>query len=633
MRKNKCVEFRFSLNELQSKVDELSDLENKRVILDSPTGSGKTEATLVALVNDIKEGVTKEIDWYLPTISSCIFMYRRFCKEFPELDVQCSTSIFKERRYGEGELKINIMTPDPKLIKWIGDSLNEVDSNPLPKNLVLDEFDSYPVMVRSAIIEYIRMNNSDIDQVIIPSATLDSELFDVLGSELGFTTVEYRRPNSVKYKFTELERGELSSAIKKDRRTVIILNSISSMNTVIDEIEYTVEGVEFRNDEDSKYIFLHSGLNLEERGIVERKIFENDYTILVSNDLVAYSIDFDADYGIVEFTDSWNTLIQRIGRFNRKCKRVTDVNLSLYHHGWLPPFVDYFGYDEVVSDFFSGLNGSQITEKYISDLKENFVEMEFRNFDEVYDYCRDLKDANLPLKLREVPFTFMVPVTTVVKNRKTGKKVEKETFELIKSPDIPWSSTPYSSKENREEGRKDLVRLNYGTLYRITNLNHSNEGVLRLEHYDGPVFGLLEFSANYEFQNGIVVTERDGQIMEVDISESTSEEDNFLRSFASYINYNASKYFTEDDILDFNSMSEYYYQYLELYRDVNQRDFVVEVFVKDEDHTCVFSRNITEDELKKIFSEVREKYFIEEVVVEEDEDEVFDIYDDDEDDE
>ena len=620
MRKNKNIEFGFVLNELQRKVDGLSTLENKRVILDSPTGSGKTEATLVALVNDVKEGVTKEIDWYLPTISSCIFMYRRFKNDFPQIDVHCSTSIFKERRYGEGELKLNIMTPDPKLIKWIGDSLNEVDSTPLPKNLVLDEFDSYPVMVRSAIIEYIKINSSIIDQVIIPSATLDSELFNLLG-ELDFTTVSYRRPNSVKYKFTELDRGELSTAIRKDRRTVVILNSISTMNGVIDEIENSVEGVEFRNDEDSKYIYLHSGLNLEERGIVEKKIFNNDYTILVSNDLVAYSIDFDADYGIVEFTDSWNTLIQRIGRFNRKCKRVTDVNLSLYHNGWLPPFISGFGYDEVVDEFMSGLNGPQITEKYISELKENFVEMEFRNFDEVYKYCEDLKEANLPLKLREVPFTFMVPVTATIKNRKTGKKVEKDTYELIKSPEIPWSNTPYSSKENRENGRKDLVRLNYGELYRITNLNHSNEGVLRLEYYEGPSFGALEFYTDYEFQNGIVVTERDGKIVDVDISEATFEEVNFLNSFASYINWKAGEYFGEDDILDFNSKNEYYYQYLELYRDVNGEDFVVEVFVKDEDHTCIFSRNITEDELKEIFNEVREKYFVEEVVVEEDEDE------------
>lgn len=629
MKRNKNVNFKFELNELQNKVDNLSTLENKRVILDSPTGSGKTEATLVALVNDIKEGVTKEIDWYLPTISSCIFMYRRFKNDFPQIDVSCSTSIFKERRYGEGELKINIMTPDPKLIQWIGDSLNEVDSTPLPKNLVLDEFDSYPVMVRSAIIEYIRVNNSSIDQVIIPSATLDSELFDILG-ELDFTTVSYRRNNSVKYKFTELDKGELSSAIRKDRRTVIILNSISTMNGVIDEIENSVEGVEFRNDEDSKYIYLHSGLNLEERGIVEKKIYENDYTILVSNDLVAYSIDFDADYGIVEFTDSWNTLIQRIGRFNRKCKRVTDVNLSLYHNGWLPPFISGYGYEEVVEEFMSGLNGPQITEKYISELKENFVEMEFRNFDEVYDYCRDLKDANLPLKLREVPFTFMVPITATIRNKKTGKKVEKDTFELIKSPEIPWSSTPYSSKENREEGRKDLVRLNYGTLYRITNLNHSNEGVLRLEYYEGPVFGPLEFYTDYEIQNGIVVVERNGKIEEVDVSEATFEEVNFLRSFASYINWKAGEYFSEDDIMDFNSNSYYYYQYLELYKNVNREDYVIVVFKKDEENTCVFSRNITSEELKEIFSEVREKYFVEEVVVEEDEndEEYFDVLDD-----
>lgn len=630
MRKNKNIEFGFVLNELQRKVDGLSTLENKRVILDSPTGSGKTEATLVALVNDIKDGVTKEVDWYLPTISSCIFMYRRFKEDFPKIDVQCSTSIFKERRYGEGELKINIMTPDPKLIKWIGDSLNEVDSTPLPKNLVLDEFDSYPVMVRSAIIEYIKINSSIIDQVIIPSATLDSELFNVLG-ELNFTTVSYRRPNSVKYKFTELDKGELSSAIRKDRRTVVILNSISTMNGVIDEIENSVEGVEFRNDEDSKYIYLHSGLNLEERGIVERKIFNNDYTILVSNDLVAYSIDFDADYGIVEFTDSWNTLIQRIGRFNRKCKRVTDVNLSLYHNGWLPPFISGYGYDEVVDTFNSGLNCPQITERYINELKENFVEMEFKDFDEVYRYCSDLKEANLPLKLREVPFTFMVPVTTTIKNRKTGKKVEKDTYELIKSPEIPWSSAPYSSKENREEGRKDLVKLNYGTLYRITNLTHSNEGVLRLEYYDGPVFGALEFYTDYEIQNGIVVVERDGQIKEVDVSEATFEEVNFLNSFASYINWKASEYFSEDDIMDFNSNSYYYYQYLELYRNVNREDYVIVVFKKDEENTCVFSRNITSEELLKIFSEVRERFFVEEVVVEEDEDEVFDILDDDED--
>lgn len=84
------------------------------MIISAETGSGKTEAALIA----VRNGVTG-IDIMLPYISACNFMYNRLKKQFPQIEWNIATSIFKDT---EGEPiagRVNIFCPDGPLIRYI----------------------------------------------------------------------------------------------------------------------------------------------------------------------------------------------------------------------------------------------------------------------------------------------------------------------------------------------------------------------------------------------------------------------------------------------------------------------------------------------------------------------------------
>lgn len=493
------IKLGFIKNELQNAVVEEKRKGNaEKLILDADTGSGKTEAIMLALEN-AKGGV----DWFLPTISSCIYMYRRLCDEFENINVKIQTSIMKdERLVDNAELFIRICTPDPAMVEYITGVVKDGVYNKTTRpNLVLDELDNYPEMVRCVLAEYI--NTIPLNQVIVASATLDENLKQVF-SEMGFNKISYRRPNCIKFKYGILPLSsyqtlnQLHSILKENlhrRRIVYIANAICNMESAAWHLEHAgFNEVKFQNTEDSRYIYLHSNLTLAEREIVERKIYNNDYDILVSNDLISFSIDFNAEVGIVELTDSWGVNLQRIGRFNRRNQVVNFTNLYFAVNSYKPGFI-YRDEAEKCEDYFIEKPTRVLTNSDWQDLGQR-VEVKTEDYDEVVESVRNLIELDLPVKLREVPYSFLVPVTqTVYKGKgKNRRATEVNTFQIVKTGGyFPWTTLPCSEPR----GMKDLVDL--GDIFIIKDFNALKSGNIPVEPYDGDAYE-DEFSFDKQHQ-------------------------------------------------------------------------------------------------------------------------------------
>lgn len=153
----KEIKGKFNLNQIQEKALEN---EEKNIILDAPTASGKTEAILLA----IPEG--KTVTWMLPTITACTFMYRRLCHDFINLNVRVLTStLTDERIIDDNFTTINIITCDPYMIDYIKALVKDNEHRQSTDDvLVLDEIDNYPVKVRTVLKSYLK--NVKLDQVI-----------------------------------------------------------------------------------------------------------------------------------------------------------------------------------------------------------------------------------------------------------------------------------------------------------------------------------------------------------------------------------------------------------------------------------------------------------------------------------
>lgn len=469
----KEIRERFELNEIQNKA---IYSRGKNLIFDAPTASGKTEAILLS----IEEG--SNVTWMLPTISACTFMYRRLCHDFKNLNVQVSTSTMEEARFvKEGLTRINIITCDPFMVDYMREYVtNGTLKQTTDEVIVLDEIDNYPIKVRTALKHY--MKNVSLKQVVLASATLDDELKE---AKRDFELIQFSKvSNKIRYKSLTLDgyREAVKTVIKpnyRKKRIGVISNCVKYMENMRDIIQ-EIMGVDCY--EDMNVIYHHSSLPNEIKFENERRLFEGEYDLLVSNDLVSMSVDVDLDILIMDWSDKMNVNIQRMGRLNRKGKRVTFKNLFIIDDGVYPPFIEKDMAEYLLEDLELEEGSSRIiTSDLISEWSER-IELEEYPFSDLVSDVRYAINNNEEILLRDVPLVFRYEEIRTVQKRKKGKKIEAERKLMTvdkRMNNIPWVwDTPCSE----EGGEKDLVYMPW--LYDIDHPSGENSSAWIIVNYD-----------------------------------------------------------------------------------------------------------------------------------------------------
>ena len=469
----KEIKGKFELNEIQNKA---VYNRGKNLIFDAPTASGKTEAILLS----IEEG--SNVTWMLPTISACTFMYRRLCHDFKHINVQVSTSTMEETRFvKEGLTRVNIITCDPFMVDYMREYVtNNTFKQTTDEVLVLDEIDNYPVKVRTALKHY--MKNIPLKQVVLASATLDDELKE---SKKDFELIQFSKvSNKIRYKSLTLEgyREAVINVIKpnyKKKRIGVISNCVKYMENMANIIQ-EVMGVDCH--EDMNVIFHHSSLPNEIKFENERRLFEGEYDLLVSNDLVSMSVDVDLDILIMDWSDKMNINIQRMGRLNRRGKRVTFKNLFIIDDGVYPPFIERDMAEYLLEDLELEEGSSRIiTSDLVSEWSER-ISLEDYSFEALVDDVKYAIKHDEEILLRDVPLVFRYEEIRTVQKRKKGKKIEAERKLMTvdkRMNSIPWVwDTPCSE----EDGEKDLVYMPW--LYDIDHPSGENSSAWIIVNYD-----------------------------------------------------------------------------------------------------------------------------------------------------
>lgn len=469
----KMEEKGFALNPMQKQT---ASLAGENIVINAPTGSGKTEAILL----NLKKG---SYYYFLPTITSCMFMYRRL-KELEVCSVEIRTSLLAEKADLRGsDVSITITTPDPVMIGYLkGESIR--------KGLILDELDNYPTMVKSAILDYVKHNPTN--HIIVASATLDKQLESFFEN---FTHIDYNvNMKLIKHKVEVIwHPNDIVDVIRRnpDKKIGIIRNSISDIRDLAYLLDF----------DDVKYKVLHSNLTEVERLEAEKDLYEGNFKVFLSNDIVSYSVDVDFDILFMDCSDKTSVNLQRLGRCNRRNKRVNYKNVYIMDEhltNYSLAFIDEYDQRDEIERFKDEL--CSITYNKISKLKNSLKFEELPTVDYIVNvYWKELEELGVAVNLRKVPINFKLE--TIFERKvynKTTKKLDIEeipTFKVFKANgDFPWSRYPYD-----EDGNKKYVYLS-GSCYEIIKKDARGDFLIKKfygEGYSEEDFEENEFDDDY----------------------------------------------------------------------------------------------------------------------------------------
>jgi len=322
--------------------------------LTSPTGSGKTEASLFWTDTNQNSTNSKRVFYLLPYTASINAMYKRLQKDLGNKDLvgllhgKASYFLYKALSddiddYNITKNKIReikglskkiyrpykILTPFQILKAFFGTRGFEMQLSEMTNGLfILDEIHAYDAHTTSLILEILKiLKNNYNAEMLIMSATLPTFIKNLFKNNLGIST-EIKMNKDELEKFTRHEVNVIEGSIldnldtinddlNNGKRVLVVCNTVLRAQEVFEELTENIENS----------ALLHGRFMLRDREKIEKSLDKLD--LLVGTQAIEVSLDIDYDVLYSEPAPI-DALIQRFGRINRKGwenNRIAPVNI------------------------------------------------------------------------------------------------------------------------------------------------------------------------------------------------------------------------------------------------------------------------------------------------------------------
>jgi CRISPR-associated endonuclease/helicase Cas3 len=383
--------------------DELYQFQNKmrefvgNAFLSAPTGSGKTEASL--LWAGTNQEIGKRIFYVLPFTASINAMWKRLSTQFgdekvgvlhgkahyfiyqtiQEREYENYDKAVKEAKAIQGLNKkiyrpIKILTPFQILKTFFGVKGWEMMMAELAGGLfIFDEIHVYDAHTTALILKSIEKLSQIEAKFLFLSATFPKFLKDkirqvlpnIVEIDLDENSKDAELINKARHKVKLLDGeitehiGKIIEELKNKKKVLVVCNTVKRSQEIYQEIKHYAE----------LSALLHGRFILRDREEIEKQL--DKIQLLVGTQAVEVSLDLDFD---VLFTEPApiDALIQRFGRVNRKGKKeIATVNICK-----IGSEKDKYIYDiERIDKTLSVLNdGEELTENKIAQLVEKVYE-------------------------------------------------------------------------------------------------------------------------------------------------------------------------------------------------------------------------------------------------------------------
>lgn len=496
-----------SLEDFNFREFQLKSMINQHILAIAPTGSGKTEASL--LWASQKEAFEKVI-YCLPTRVTSNAIYERLTGYFGEENcsvvhssaLQYQKEVDKDydsRKYLRDRTffsNISICTIDQILTQGFNLGFWEVKTfHCRNARIIIDEIHLYQPFTLALILRTIEYLRTQFDSCFyIMSATMPSRLQvllqEALGGESNFQLIQdtellEKARNTFEVRECAIQENtrEIKKAILEKSKVLVVVN------TVDQAIELYQSLKKFGQKNGKKCICFHSRFIQKDRNRKEQEILkaekENKDILLIATQVVEVSLDIDFD---ILFTENApiDAIIQRAGRINRKRKNEKDSKVVVHQHSEASQKFVYPEEDILENTFqvLKNRNGSKITEgeflKLIDEVyegidvtaKQSFLDgwNAYYNVQATYHFLGDCSPDNEAVMTRDgldsvnvIPWDFLEEVYGKGKSEKAKYElsIRKEKYFAANKPSdedgFKYVDYPY----NMEVGlqiKKKLIR-------------------------------------------------------------------------------------------------------------------------------------------------------------------------------
>lgn len=296
----------------------------------APTGSGKTEASILWALKNAKEMGEAKILYLLPTMVTANNIWKRLAEFFGEENVGLTHStanlflrndlideedIWENRRdilFNQSFIKpVTVGTVDQLLTagfnagRWALKEINASNSV-----IIIDEIHAYDGWTLGLIISTIRHFSSLGTRFMLMSATMPNSLQQLFSNELPNNTIikdkvlltAKRSRYFVEDNYIENALEGIEKAVSGGRRVLLVVNTVGLCQKLTQELSKL------------NPVCYHSQFILKDRKAIEEKI--DGANFVIATQVVEVSLDIDYDWLFTECAPP-DAIAQRAGRVNR----------------------------------------------------------------------------------------------------------------------------------------------------------------------------------------------------------------------------------------------------------------------------------------------------------------------------
>ncbi len=481
----------------------LKDSESDYNIVCAPTGTGKTEASLLWAMNRYN----KKIIYLLPTMTTANSIYNRMRGYFGYENVSLihSTSAFVEEDYDDEDIKselfkktflypVSVGTVDQLLVYELYKKYWSVSDFSLKNSVViLDEIHFYDFWTLGQIVSLIKRCVEHDVPVLMMTATIPFAITKLIVRSVGedvfklYTDVEYddSARNMIfthKHLVHDEESGEeiehenciefaendIREAVKAGKKVLVVVNTVRNCQNMYERFI------------DLNPICFHSRFTYDDRKNKEKLVVGGEANFVIATQVVEVSLDIDFDIMFTECAPP-DSLIQRFGRVNRKrLKEGTECHIY-YHNKSSKKIYEVSsngnGLLDKTFNEFEKYNGKQMSEADLKVVLDSVYELsDLKEYEENLDKHRLLtKTLNGVLDNPNIyendnaTRKESYPTFTVV-----PKCFEREVMELRRGRDIKRYEVTIPYYMTVSKGIVEMVEFKGRIIY-FANLVYNNE--------------------------------------------------------------------------------------------------------------------------------------------------------------